>query len=111
MIIVDHYRNRRAICRGFCNTQEILTKENIVIKGTVRTSELNSFISIRLIRAQTWLAGVLILLSFPNAFSESDFSAFWRKFKCGFTASEKSTVAVMRKVPQSRPYGLDAGKK
>ena len=43
-----------------------------MIKGTVRTSELNSFISIRVcgpwrvIRAQTWFAGVLILLSFPT---------------------------------------------
>src|SRR5207244_5003234 len=105
MIIVDHYRNRRAICRGFCNTQEILTKENIVIKGTVRTSELNSFISIRLIRAQTWLAGVLLLLSFPNAFAESDFSAFWKNFKSAVTAGDKTTVAEMTKVPLSMPDG------
>ncbi|PYL50877.1 MAG: hypothetical protein DMF33_11770 [Verrucomicrobia bacterium] len=110
MIIVDHYRNRRAICRGFCNTQEILTKENIVIKGTVRTSELNSFISIRLIRAQTWLAGVLILLSFPNAFAESDFSAFWKKFKSAVTAGDKTTVAEMTKFPLSMPYGVKAVK-
>src|SRR5438552_13131340 len=110
MIIVDHYRNRRAICRGFCNTQEILTKENIVIKGTVRTSELNSFISIRLIRAQTWLAGVLILLSFPNAFAESDFSAFWKKFKSAVTAGDKTTVAEMTKFPLSMPYGVEAVK-
>ena len=110
MIIVDHYRNRRAICRGFCNRQEMLTKENIVIKGTVRTSELNSFISIRLIRAQTWLAGVLILLSFPNAFAESDFSAFWKKFKSAVTASDKTTVAEMTKFPLSMPYGVKAVK-
>src|SRR6266481_4357121 len=110
MIIVDHYRNRRAICRGFCNTQEIRTKENIVIKGIVRTSELNSFISIRLIRAQTWLAGVLILLSFPNAFAESDFSAFWKKFKSAVTAGDKTTVAEMTKFPLSMPYGVKAVK-
>ncbi len=110
MIIVDHYRNRRAICRGFCNTQEIRTKENIVIKGTVRTSELNSFISIRLIRAQTWLAGVLILLSFPNAFAESDFSAFWKKFKSAVTAGDKSAVAEMTKFPLSMSYMVKAVK-
>src|SRR5256886_6414365 len=110
MIIVDHYRNRRAICRGFCNAQEILTEENIVIKGTVRTSELNSFVSIRLIRAQTWLAGVLILLSFPNAFAESDFSAFWKKFKSAVIAGDKSAVAEMTKFPLSMPYGVKAVK-
>src|SRR6266568_6631425 len=104
MIIVDHYRNRRAICRGFCNTQEIRTKENIVIKGTVRTSELNSFISIRLIRAQTWLAGVLILLSFPNAFAESDFSAFWKTLKSAVIAGDKAKVAEMTKFPLSIGY-------
>src|SRR5437660_11338890 len=105
MIIVDHYRNRRAICRGFCNTQEILTKENIVIKGTVRTSELNSFMSIRLIRAQTWLAGVPILLSFPNAFAESALSAFWNKFKSAVTAGDNTTTADMTKFPLSLHYG------
>src|SRR5437762_13110872 len=110
MIIVDHYRNRRAICRGFCNTQEMLTKENIVIKGTVRTSELNSFISIRLIRAQTWLAGVLILLSFPNAFAESDFSAFWQKFKSAVIAGDKATIAEMTKFPLPMPYEVKAVK-
>src|SRR2546421_8162650 len=110
MIIVDHYRNRRAICRGFCNTQEILTKENIVIKGTVRTSELNSFASIRVIRAQTWLAGVLILLSFPNAFAESDFSAFWKRFKSAVIAGDKAMVAEMTKFPLSMPYLVKAVK-
>ena len=81
-----------------------------MIKGTVRTSELNSFISIRLIRAQTWLAGVLILLSFPNAFAESDFSAFWKKFKSAVTAGDKTTVAEMTKFPLSMPYGVKAVK-
>src|SRR5205823_2992061 len=85
-------------------------KENTVIKGTVRTSELNSFISIRLIRAQTWLAGVLILLSFPNAFAESDFSAFWKKFKSAVIAGDKSAVAEMTKFPLSMSYMVKAVK-
>jgi hypothetical protein len=81
-----------------------------VIKGTVRTSELNSFASIRtcwpwrVISAQTWLAGVLILFSFPNAFAESDFSAFWKKFKSTVIASDKGMVAEMTKFPLSMPY-------
>ena len=60
-----------------------------MIKGTVRASESKSFASIRacrpwrVISAQTWLATILILSSFPNAFAESDFSAFWKKFKVG----------------------------
>lgn len=55
-------------------------------------------------RRWTWLAGVLILLSFPNAFAESDFSAFWKKFKAGVAAGDKATVAEMTKFPLSMPY-------
>ena len=70
----------------------------------MKASELNSFISIRVISAQTWLASVLILLSFPNAFAESDFSAFWQKFKSAVIAGDKATVAEMTKFPLSMPY-------
>jgi hypothetical protein len=85
-----------------------------VIKGTMKASELNSFASIRacrpwrVISAQTLLAGVLILLSFPNAFAESDFSAFWQKFKSAVTAGDKAAVAEMTKFPLSMPYGVKA---
>jgi hypothetical protein len=91
-------------------------KENTVIKGTVRTLELNSFASIRacrpwrVIRAQTWLAGLLILLSFPNAFAASDFSAFWQKFKSAVIAGDKATIAEMTKFPLSMPYEVKAVK-
>jgi hypothetical protein len=85
-----------------------------VIEGRVKASESNSFISIRacrpwpVIRAQTWLAGIFILMSFPNAFAESDFSAFWKKFKTAVTAGDKATVAEMTKFPLSMPYGVKA---
>jgi hypothetical protein len=81
-----------------------------VIKGTIKSSELNSFASIRacrpwrVISVETWLAGVLILLSFPNAFAQSDFSAFWKKFKSAVIAGDKATVAEMTKFPLSMPY-------
>ena len=81
-----------------------------MIKKTVRASELNSCVSIsacrswRVISAQTWLAGVLILLSFPNAFAGTDFSAFWQKFKSGVIAGDKAIVADMTKFPLSMPY-------
>jgi len=85
-----------------------------VIKETIKASELNSFVSIgacravaerrRVIRAQTWLAGVLILLSFPNAFAESDFSAFWKTFKSAVIAGDKAKVAEMTKFPLSIGY-------
>ena len=87
-----------------------------MIKGTVKVSELNLFVSIlacrpwRVIRAQTWLAGVLILLSFSHAFAESDFSAFWQKFKSAVTAGDKATVAEMTKFPLSMPYEVKAVK-
>jgi len=85
-------------------------------KGTVKASELNSFISIRaclpwrVIRAQTWLAGVLILLLFPNAFAESDFSTFWKEFKSAVIAGDKAKVAEMTKFPLSMPYLVKAVK-
>jgi hypothetical protein len=79
-------------------------------------SELNSFAPIhacrpwRVIRGQTWLAGVLILLSFPNAFAESGFSTFWREFKSAIIAGDKSKVAEMTKFPLSMPYLVKAVK-
>ena len=87
-----------------------------MIKGTVRTSESNSFTSIRacwpwqVISAQTWLATIVILSSFPSAFAESDFSAFWQKFKSAVIAGDKATIAEMTKFPLSMPYGIKAVK-
>ena len=81
-----------------------------MIKRTVKASELNSFASIRARRAETWLAGVLILLSFPNAFAESDFSAFWKGLKSAVIAGDKAKVAEMTKFPLSMPYEVKAVK-
>ena len=87
-----------------------------MIKGTVRTSELNSFASIRawrpwrVISAQTWLATILILSSFPSAFAESDFSAFWREFKSAVIAGDKAKVAGMTKFPLAMSYMVKAVK-
>ena len=87
-----------------------------MIKGTVKTLELNSFASIRacrpwrVISAQTWLAGILILSSFPSAFAESDFSTFWQKFKSAVIAGDKAAIAETTKFPLSMPYGVKAVK-
>ena len=87
-----------------------------MIKGTVKVRELNSFVSVRawmpwrVISAPTWLAGVLILLLFPNAFAESDFSAFWQEFKSAVIAGDKAVVADMTKFPLSMPYEVKAVK-
>jgi hypothetical protein len=61
-----------------------------VIKGTVKASDSNSFVSPcacravaeqrRVISAQTWLTAILILLLVPNAVAQYDFSAFWKNF-------------------------------
>ena len=72
---------------------------------------LLQFLAIRMPRRrQTWLAGVLILLSFPNAFAESDFSAFWKKFKAAVAAGDKAVTAEMTKFPLSMPYEVKAVK-
>jgi hypothetical protein len=76
----------------------------------MKTSELNSFVSIRSIRARTWLAAVLILLSLPSALAESDWSAFWKKFKSAVIADDKGAVAELTKFPMSMPYGVKAVK-
>ena len=71
--------------------------------------EFNSSASIRVCRpwrvnsAQTWLAGILILLLFPSAFAQTDFSVFWKKFRPAVIAGDKATVAEMTKFPVSMP--------
>ena len=77
----------------------------------MRSSGLHSFASIRLISPLTWFAGVLILLSFPNAFAQSsDFSAFWKEFKSAVSAGDKLKVAGITKFPLSMPYSVKAVK-
>ena len=63
-----------------------------------------------MISAQTWLATILILSSFPSAFAESDFSAFWREFKSAVIAGDKAKVAGMTKFPLSMSYMVKAVK-
>ena len=79
-------------------------------------SQLNSFASNRACRPwrvvglQTWLAGILILLLFPNAFAQTDFSPFWKEFKSAVSAGDKLKVAGITKFPLSMPYGVKAVK-
>jgi hypothetical protein len=85
-------------------SRKFYRKENTAIKETVKAPELNSFVSIRVVRVQTWLAGVLILLSFSNVFAQNDFSTFWKKFKSAVIAGDKAVVAEITKFPLSMPY-------
>ena len=80
-------------------------------------SELHSFAPVRacrpwrVVRRQIWLAGVLILLSFPNAFAQSsDFPTFWKEFKSAVIAGDKAKVAEMTKFPLSMPYSVKSVK-
>ena len=50
----------------------------------------------------------IILLSFPNAFGEPDFSAFWKTFKSAVIAGDKAAVAEITKFPVSMSYGVKA---
>jgi hypothetical protein len=79
-------------------------------RGTMRSSELKSLASIRVIRGQTFLAGILILLFSSNAFAQTDFSTFWKKFKSAVIAGDKATIAEITKFPLSMPYGVKAVK-
>jgi hypothetical protein len=63
-----------------------------------------------MIRGRNWLVGILILLLFPSAFAQTDFSAFWKKFRSAVIAGDKATVAEMTKFPLSMSYGVKAVK-
>src|SRR2546423_9580690 len=75
------------------------------------SSGLDSFISIRVISAQTWLTAILMLLLVPNAFAQTDFSAFWKKFKSAVVAGDKAAVAGIAKFPPPMSYAIKAVKK
>jgi hypothetical protein len=74
------------------------------------SSGLDSLVSIRVISAQTWLTAILMLLLVPNAFAQTDFSAFWKRFKSAVVAGDKAAVAEMTKFPLSMPYEIKAVK-
>jgi len=57
-----------------------------------------------------WLVGILILLLFSNAFTETDLPAFWNKFRSAIIAGDKAAVAEMTKFPISMPYSVRAVK-
>jgi hypothetical protein len=63
----------------------------------------NPFASLRVIRGQRWLVGILIFFLFPSAFAQTDFSTFWKKFRAAIIAGDKATVAEMTKFPLSMP--------
>jgi len=90
--------------------QETQSKEETLTKQTVKAPKSNSFGSTRLTRAQTWITGVLILLSISTASAEPDFSAFWKKFKAAVIGGDKAAVAEMTKFPLSMPYEVKAVK-
>jgi hypothetical protein len=76
----------------------------------MKSSELRSFASIGVTRAQSFLGGILILLFSSTAFAQTDFSAFWKEFKSAVIAGDKLRVAEMTKFPLSMPYGVKAVK-
>ena len=69
-----------------------------------RASRLDPFLCVHGISERTWLAGILILLLVPNASAQTDFSAFWKKFRSAVIAGDKATVMEMTKFPVSMPY-------
>jgi hypothetical protein len=76
----------------------------------MRSSKLKSLASIRVIRGQGFLPGILILLVSSTAFAQTDFSAFWKEFKSAVIAGDKAKVANMTKFPVSMSYGVKAVK-
>ena len=55
-------------------------------------------------KMKSLFAGILILLLSSNAHAQTDFSAFWTKFKSAVAAGDKTAVAEMTKFPLSMPY-------
>jgi hypothetical protein len=56
------------------------------------------------VKFKSSLAGILFFLLFSNAFAQTDFAAFWQKFKSAVARGDKSAVAAMTKFPLSMPY-------
>ena len=52
----------------------------------------------------TTLVAILILFLLPQAFGQSDFAAFWKKFRFAVIAGDKASVAEVTKFPLSMPY-------
>jgi hypothetical protein len=48
------------------------------------------------------------LFLFPNAFAQTDFPAFWKKFRSAIIAGDKAEVVGMTKLPLSMPYLVKA---
>ena len=59
---------------------------------------------------KTLVAAILILFFLPEAFGQSEFSAFWNKFESAVIAGDKASVADMAKFPLSMPYLVKAVK-
>lgn len=55
-------------------------------------------------KIRSLLVGILVLLISSNALAETDFPAFWKKFKSAVAAGDKAAVAAMTKFPLSMPY-------
>lgn len=55
-------------------------------------------------------ASILIVFLLPEVSGESEFSAFWTKFRSAVIAGDKASVAVMTKFPLSMPYQVKAVK-
>ena len=65
----------------------------------------------RALRGQKLLFGVLVLLSSVQIGSaQTDFSAFWKRFKSAVIAGDKAAVVEMTKFPVSMSYGVKAVK-
>ena len=73
-------------------------------------SKLNPFAVLRAIRRRTSVAAFLILSFLPQAFAQSDFPAFWKKFSSAVIAGDKASVADVTKFPLSMPYLVKAVK-
>ena len=59
---------------------------------------------------RTLVAAILILFVVPEAFGQSEFSAFWNKFRSAVIAADKASVADMTKFPLSMSYAVKAVK-
>jgi len=52
------------------------------------------------------VVAVLLLFFLPEAFGQSEFSAFWSKFRSAVIGRDKASVADMTKFPLSMPYSV-----
>src|SRR5205809_2139725 len=82
------------IMRSEEHTSELQSRLHLVCRLLLeKKKEQNSLLPVRLLRGQTWLAGIVILLLCSNTFPGSDFLSLWSTCKVSVISCDEVPVS------------------